>query len=73
MMGEPLDVFSETILVERLDGVDDPRVKLASTVLQESAVGDFVRERVLERVLDLREQPSLIQELGRLEPSGALA
>ena len=46
-MGEPLDLLAEAILVERLDRLDDPRVKLAPALLQQSAVRDLVRERVL--------------------------
>jgi hypothetical protein len=33
-MGEPIDLLAEAIAVERLDGADDQRVKLASTLLQ---------------------------------------
>ena len=32
-MGEPLDLSAEAISVERLDRVDDPRVKLAAALL----------------------------------------
>ena len=35
---------------------------------EETAVGDLVRERVLERVLPLGEEARLVEELGRLEP-----
>ncbi len=47
-MGEPLDVLSEPIPVERLDHVDDPRVKIPAPLLQQAAVCHFVRERVLD-------------------------
>jgi hypothetical protein len=33
VMGEPLDLLSEAICVERLDCADDPRVKLAAPLL----------------------------------------
>ena len=33
VMGEPLDLSAEAISVERLDRVDDPRVKLAAALL----------------------------------------
>ena len=46
-MGEALDLFDEAIRVERLDRVDDPRVKLAATIVQQTAVSHLVRERCL--------------------------
>jgi hypothetical protein len=67
MMGEPLDLLTEAVSVERLDGVDDPCVKLAPTVPQEPAVRDLVRERVREGVLEIRKQPGLVEELGGLQ------
>ena len=53
--------------MERLDRLDDPRVKLAAALLQQAAVGHLVRERVLERVLEIREEPGLVEELGGLQ------
>ena len=37
-MGEPLDLLAEAIAVERLDRVDDARVKLAAPLLQQPAI-----------------------------------
>src|SRR2546430_1656377 len=48
VMAEPLDLLAQAIPVERLDCRDDPRVKLAATLLQQAPVGDLVSERVLE-------------------------
>ncbi len=67
-MGEPLGVLAEPVPVERLDRRDDPRVELPPALLQQPAVGDLVRERVLERVLEIRIEPGLVDELGRLQP-----
>ena len=67
VMGEPLDLLAEAIPVERLDRVDDPRVKLAAPLLQQAAVRDLVGERVLEGVLEIREEPGLVEELGGLQ------
>ena len=39
----------------------------APAVLEETAVGDLVGERVLEGVLEVREQARLVEELGPLE------
>jgi hypothetical protein len=54
-MGEPLDLLVETIPVERLDRFDDPRVKISSPLVQQAAIRDLVRERVLEGVFGIRE------------------
>jgi hypothetical protein len=52
---------------EPLDRVDDPRVKLAATFLQEAPVRDLVSERVREGVLEIRIEPGLVEELGGLQ------
>ena len=53
--------------MERLDRVDDPRVQLVPALLQKAAVGDLMRERVLEGVLEIREQAGLVEQVGGLE------
>ena len=55
-MGESLDVPAEAIPVKRFDRVQDPRVKIPAALLQQAAVRDLVRERVLERVLEIRKR-----------------
>jgi hypothetical protein len=50
--------------VERLDRDNDPRVQLAAPFLQQPAVRDLVRERLLEGVLEVWEQPGLVEKLG---------
>ena len=57
-MGEPLDLLAEAIPVERLDRLDDPRVQRAPALLEQAAVGHLVGERVLEGVLEIREEPA---------------
>jgi hypothetical protein len=66
-MGQPLDLSAEAILVERLDRLGDPRVQLASTLLQQATVRDLVRERMLEGVFEIRKQSDLVHELGGLQ------
>ena len=66
-MGEPLDVLGQALGVERLDGVDDPGVERAPAILEQAPVGHLVGERMLEGVLEIREEARLVQELGRLE------
>ena len=52
---------------------DDPGVQIASPLLEQAAVGHLLGKRVLERVLQLGEEGSLVEELGRLEASKTLA
>src|SRR5262245_40110308 len=66
-MGKPLDLLAKTLAVERLDCVDDSRVKVAATLLEEAAIRDFVRKRVLEGILDIRKQPGFVDELRSLQ------
>ena len=66
-MSQPLDMFVEAVGIQPLDRVHDPTVKLLATLLKETAVGDLVGQRMLERVLQLREQTHLVQKLGRLK------
>jgi hypothetical protein len=60
-------VLSETIPIDGLDGDDNSRMKLAAPFLQQSPVGDVVRERVLEGILEIRKEPGLVEELGGLQ------
>ena len=43
------------------------RVEGAPPVLEQAAVGDLVGQRVLEGVLEVRDEPGLVQELGGLQ------
>src|SRR5262245_57784971 len=60
MLGQPFRV-------KVFDRVDDPRVKLAPTLLQQSTVGDLVRERVLKSMLEIWVEFGLVEELGSLQ------
>ena len=52
---------------ERLQGHDDAGMQRPPPLQQETAVGDLMRQGVLEGVLALGIEPRLVQELGRLE------
>ena len=56
MIGEPLDVIGAAIGVEALDGPRDAGVELSAALLQEARVRHVVGQRVLEGVLEIREQ-----------------
>ena len=66
VVGELLDVLDETVGVEPLDRLRDPRVERAAPLAEHAPVGDLVGEGVLERVLDLGEERCLVEELGGL-------
>jgi hypothetical protein len=65
---QPLDVLAQPVGVQALDRLDDARVERPPAVTEEGAVGDLVGQRVLEGVLERREQRGLVEELRGLEP-----
>jgi hypothetical protein len=67
VVGEAVDVLGQTIAVDALDRLDDPGVERAAAILKQAPVGDLVRQRVLERVLEIGEQLRLVDELGGLQ------
>jgi hypothetical protein len=67
VMGEPLDLLPDAIPIQRLDRADDPRVQLPASVMQETAIGHLVSERMLEGVLEVGIEPGLVDELGGLQ------
>ena len=56
VVGQPLDVLVQPIAVEPLDRVHDPGVQSASALLEQAAVRHLVGQRMLERVLQIREE-----------------
>jgi hypothetical protein len=66
-VGQELHLLAQPISMQLFYGGHDPGVKRAASVLEEGAVRHVVGERVLERVLDVRENASLVEELGHLE------
>ena len=67
VVGQPLDVFGQPAGIGALDGADDGGVEGVAPVLEQGAVGDFMGERMLEGVLGIREEPCLVEKLGRLQ------
>ena len=59
--------------VPRLQGLHDPGMEGAPTVLEQAPVRDLVREGVPEGVLEIREEARLVEELSRLEAGEPLA
>ena len=71
-MGEPLHVLIEAVGIATLHRLENACMQRASTLLEEAPVGHLVGQRVLERVLDLREESRFVEELRRLEPHESL-
>src|SRR5262249_43025284 len=65
--GEALDVLDEPIRIQAFDGGDDPGVQNLTPFLKQRPVGDFMGERVLEGVLQVRKQARLVEKLGLLK------
>jgi hypothetical protein len=63
MVGKLLHMLGQAPGVERLDGCDNPRVEVPSSLVQKVLVRYLMRERVLERVLQIREQAPLVEAL----------
>ena len=69
VMGQPLGLLGDALGREPLDGLGDAGVQGALPLVEQSPVRDFVGERVLERVLEVRKEPGLVEELRGLQVS----
>ena len=67
MVGQPFHLLGHPLPGQGFEDLDDPRVQGAPPLLEETAVGHFVGEGVLEGILALGKEPGLVQELGGLE------
>ena len=65
---ELLDVLLEALGIEVLHGLDDAGMEGAAAFMEDAGGRDLVGERMLERVLEVREPPRLVKELGGPEP-----
>ncbi len=74
VIGEPLHVLGDPVAVQGADGLDDAGMQRAAAPGEEAAVGHIVGALVaLERVLEIAEGASLVEELGGLQMPQALA
>jgi hypothetical protein len=67
VVGQPLSLLGDALGRESLDGLSDPGVQGALLVVEQPLVRHLMRERVLERVLEVRKDPRLVEELRGLE------
>src|SRR5262245_3111553 len=55
VMGEPLDLVAQPVGVKLFQGINDARVDVAATFVEQPAICDLVREGVLEGILQVGE------------------
>ena len=68
MMGKPFHVLIKAVRIELLHRLENAGVERATTIPEEACVSDLMSQRVLEGVLELGEEPRLVEELRRLQP-----
>src|SRR5687767_5683510 len=71
MLGEFLEMFVEAIGVEPLDRAGQRSVQRATAIVEEAGVGHVLCQRVLEGVVELRDNPGFVDEFGRLQAAQA--
>src|SRR5262252_446443 len=67
MMRQAFDLLGQSVGVERFHGVHDAGMQYPAPLLEQTAVGDLMREGVLEGVLALGKEPRLVEKLSRLK------
>jgi hypothetical protein len=64
---QPLRVLDETARIVALHDYNESRMELATAILEDAAIGDFVGEGVLKGVLEVGEEARLVEEFGGLK------
>ena len=67
MVCQAFHLLGQLVPGERFESLDDASMQHPPPLLEQTAVGHLVREGVLEGVLALGKESSLIEKLGRLE------
>ena len=67
MVGQAFDLLGHPVPGECLEGLDDAGMEHPPSFLEQTAVGYFVGEGVLEGVFVVRKEPRFVQEFGGLE------
>ena len=67
MVGQNLNLFSQSLAVETLERLDDPRMECTAALHGHAVVRHLVRQRMLERVFGLGKAGALVQKLRRLK------
>jgi hypothetical protein len=61
MVREAFNLFIHVVGIQSFDGLDNPGVAGAPTLLKKASIGYLLRERMLERVFELRKQACLVE------------
>ena len=69
MARQPVERVGQSLAEAALDRHDDALVEGMTPIADEGPVGDLVGERVLERVLRLRQHPHFQEQLAGAEPA----
>src|SRR5439155_21432299 len=69
---EPARLLAGAFGIEPFERPDDRGVQIATAHLEQSPIGHFLGQRMLERVFELGEKRRLVQELGGLESAEAV-
>jgi hypothetical protein len=67
MVGETFDLLGHSVPGECLEGLDDAGMEHPPSFLEQTAVGNFVGESMLEGVFMVRKKLCFVQEFGGLE------
>ena len=67
VQGQGLDLLGQAVRMTLFERFDNAGVEQTAAFLEETAVGDLVRQGVLESVFTLGEQAGLVQEFSCLE------
>jgi hypothetical protein len=67
MVGKTFDLLGRSVSGERLEGFDDAGMEHPPSFLEQTAIGDFVGEGMLEGLFVVRKEPRFVQEFGSPE------
>src|SRR5262245_24424180 len=67
MVGQALDMLGHSLPSERFKALYNAGMQYPPPLMEETPIGHFIGESVLEGILTLGKEPCLVQELGRLE------
>ena len=60
MVGQSFRTFGQSVRIESFNGLHDPGVKGAPSLMEQAAIGNLTGEGVLEGVLKIRKKACLV-------------
>src|SRR5262245_57830803 len=73
VLGKLIQKIPQSIRVEMLHRRQDPAMQTASPFLQNAPISNTVGQRVLERIFEVGEEASFVEELGGLQVGNTLS